>query len=651
MLTATLAHKLCEQLGGQLMSDVFVSYKAEDRRRVKPLVDALQADGFSVWWDEQIGGGAAWRQAIETELNAAKCVIVAWSQRSIGPEGTFVQDEATRAQQRRVYVPVLIDKVHLPLGFGETQALPLIGWRGNRADSKYQAVLAAVQGNVGAKRRRKELAVTGPRVDRRTAMVGGGVAAVAVASVGGWALLRSSPAHANRSIAVLPFANLSGDPNQAYFSDGIAEEIRSALARLAGLKVVGRTSSEAVRNDDAETAAKKLEVANILTGSVRQSPSTIRVTAELIDGKTGLDRWSQDYDRSPGDAIKIQTDIAENVAAALSATLGEAAKAALTVGGTENPDAQKLLIQAISLENGPNSREAVERALDLIGSSIRLDPNYADAYARKSALLVRWGDNYASTPAALARARAEALGLAQTALKIAPNLALAHRALFSVYSSNLQMASAVAELTRARALAPGDADTLASYGRYLARIRRFDQSLQALDQAIASDPLNSVAYTYRTGTLFYARRYRDAASFAKQIETKSPELAADPVVVGDNFVALGSFGDAQSYYDKAASDYWGRVTGEALLAARQGNKPASFQKLGRLRQLYGDAASTQFGEIYAQLGEREAALAAIERAYEVKDAGLTTMLVDPWLDPIRKEPRFEAIVRKLNFPA
>jgi serine/threonine-protein kinase len=633
------------------MSDVFVSYKAEDRRRVKPLVDALQADGFSVWWDEQIGGGAAWRQAIETELNAAKCVIVAWSQRSIGPEGTFVQDEATRAQQRRVYVPVLIDKVHLPLGFGETQALPLIGWRGNRADSKYQAVLAAVQGNVGAKRRRKELAVAGPRLDRRTAMVGGGVAAVAVASVGGWALLRSSPAHANRSIAVLPFANLSGDPNQAYFSDGIAEEIRSALARLAGLKVVGRTSSEAVRNDDAETAAKKLEVANILTGSVRQSPSTIRVTAELIDGKTGLDRWSQDYDRSPGDAIKIQTDIAENVAAALSATLGEAAKAALTVGGTENPDAQKLLIQAIALENGPNSREAVERALDLIGSSIRLDPNYADAYARKSALLVRWGDNYASTPAALARARTEALGLAQAALKIAPNLALAHRALFSVYSSNLQMASAVAELTRARALAPGDADTLASYGRYLARIRRFDQSLQALDQAIASDPLNSVAYTYRTGTLFYARRYRDAASFAKQIETKSPELAADPVVVGDNFVALGSFGDAQSYYDKAASDYWGRVTGEALLAARQGNKSVSLQKLDRLRQLYGDAASTQFGEIYAQLGEREEALAAIERAYEVKDAGLTTMLVDPWLDPIRKEPRFEAIVREMNFPA
>jgi hypothetical protein len=113
------------------MADVFVSYKAEDRRRVKPLVETLQAEGFSVWWDEQIGGGAAWRQAIEAELNAAKCVIVIWSNRSAGPEGTFVQDEATRAQQRHVYVPVLIDKVHLPLGFGETQALALNGWRGD----------------------------------------------------------------------------------------------------------------------------------------------------------------------------------------------------------------------------------------------------------------------------------------------------------------------------------------------------------------------------------------------------------------------------------------------------------------------------------------------------------------------------------------
>jgi serine/threonine-protein kinase len=202
------------------MSDVFVSYKAEDRRRVKPLVDALESEGYSVWWDEQIGGGATWRHAIEAELNSAKCVIVAWSKRSVGEEGIFVQDEATRAQQRHVYVPVLIDKVHLPLGFGETQALPLVGWKGDPADARYQAILAAIRRITGSKSRRSVSAppANKTKVDRRAVLAGGAVATVAVAGIGGWALLSPSSASASSdSIAVLPFANLSGDPAQSYF--------------------------------------------------------------------------------------------------------------------------------------------------------------------------------------------------------------------------------------------------------------------------------------------------------------------------------------------------------------------------------------------------------------------------------------------------
>src|SRR5579884_295051 len=233
--------------GGCAMADVFVSYKAEDQRRVKPLVDALEADGFSVWWDAQIGGGSAWRHEIEAELNAAKCVIVVWSKRSVGPEGAFVQDEASRAQQRRAYVPVTIDKVHLPLGFGETQELALTGWHGNRFDPRYRAVLAAVERKAGAAHAGRSATPDEGRFDRRTAIGVGAVALAAAAGAGGWLLLkRSSAIGPSDSIAVLPFENLSGDPNQAYFSDGIAEEIRSTLARLSGLTVIGRSSSEAV---------------------------------------------------------------------------------------------------------------------------------------------------------------------------------------------------------------------------------------------------------------------------------------------------------------------------------------------------------------------------------------------------------------------
>ena len=127
------------------MADVFISYKAEDRRRIQPLVQALQADGYSVWWDQHIGTGDDWRETIERQLDDAKCVIVAWSKQSIGPEGQFVRDEASRARRRHVYVPILLDSVDPPLGFGESQATSLRGWRGNRSDARYQAILGAVR--------------------------------------------------------------------------------------------------------------------------------------------------------------------------------------------------------------------------------------------------------------------------------------------------------------------------------------------------------------------------------------------------------------------------------------------------------------------------------------------------------------------------
>jgi len=131
------------------MSDVFVSYKAEDRARVEPLVERLEAEGLSVWWDARVSGGEAWREAIADHLDAARCVIVVWSKRSTGPEGRFVRDEATRAQRREVYLPVTIDKVDPPLGFGETQALQLTSWKGDDSDPRYRAISTCVHSMLG----------------------------------------------------------------------------------------------------------------------------------------------------------------------------------------------------------------------------------------------------------------------------------------------------------------------------------------------------------------------------------------------------------------------------------------------------------------------------------------------------------------------
>jgi serine/threonine-protein kinase len=302
------------------MVDVFVSYKAEDRRRVLPLVRALEEDGLSVWWDAHIGGGVDWRESIQEHLDSARCVIVVWSKRSVAREGRFVRDEASRAQRHQTYLPVRIDKVDPPLGFGETQAIPLTGWNGDRSDERYRAVLEAAKSILAGEHYAQKERVSGSiKVNRRTALAGAG--AVAVAAVGGWVFLRSAAARASNSIAVLPFANLSGDPAQSYFSDGIAEELRSALARIPKMKVMARTSSEKVRDDDIQTAATKLDVDHILTGSVRKSPSTIRISTQLVDGKTGLEQWSEAYDRPAGDVLDVQTDIAAKVASALSLRL------------------------------------------------------------------------------------------------------------------------------------------------------------------------------------------------------------------------------------------------------------------------------------------------------------------------------------------
>lgn len=632
------------------MADVFVSYKAEDRRRVKPLVEALQADGFTVWWDEQIGGGAAWRHAIETELNAAKCVIVAWSKRSVGADGTFVQDEATRAQQRHVYVPVTIDKVHLPLGFGETQALPLTGWHGDRSDPHYQAVLSAVQRNAGAKRRRAPAAAARPGMDRRTVIVGGSVAAAAAAGVGAWALLKPTSAGASNSIAVLPFANLSGDPAQAYFSDGIAEEIRSALGRIAGLKVVGRTSSEAVRNEDAASAATKLAVGNILTGSVRQSPSTIRVNAELIDGKTGLDKWSQDYDRAPGDAIKIQTDIAEHVAIALSATLATVARKAITVGGTSNAEAQKLVLRATELE-GKASKATSEEARELYQRAIELDPNYAEAYARQAFTVRRLADTYATSGDQFESGLAAALRIANTAIRLAPALETGYRARATIYESALKLQPALSDYQRALKLAPGNPGAVRDYADYISLLGNSKRAVQLAKDVILTDRLNPNSYGQYVAALANAGRFSEAIAESERLRRDSPELFTWHRFLGILLMQEGRLDEAARLFAEGERDHPQQLAAVAILGVRQHKPDVTARAVKRLTDLYGSAVNYQLAEVHAQMGQVDQAFADLDRAWQYKDPGLVFVRVDAWMEPIHGDPRFTALLKRIGFPA
>ena len=623
------------------MTDVFISYKAEDRRRLQPLVQALQSDGYSVWWDQHISAGDEWRQTIERQLEAAKCVIVAWSNHSVGPEGQFVRDEATRAQQRRVYVPVTIDNVRIPLGFGESHATSLRGWRGDPSDARYEAVLSAVRriagggsGEVAAKRPQV-------RIGRR-AVIAAGVVAVAAAGAGAWALLKRGAAEASDSIAVLPFANLSVDPAQAYFADGIAGEIRNTLTRVAGLKVAGSTSSVAVREDDAQTAARKLGVANILTGNVRHTPSTIRVTAELIDGETGLTKWSRNYDRAPGDAIRIQTDIAGDVVRALAVALSASTREALAAGETSNIAAQTLVFQARDVSY-QLTVPALQQSMQLLDKAISLDPNYARAYAMKSFVANNLASQTARTPAELARGRDQALEHAKVALSIAPNLPIARSALGWAYSLNLQMGESLREHEIALSLASGDPDVIRNYGYAMSSIGRPEEALRHVDEALALDPLNWASHYAHVAVLFDARRYAEAVRYAEKLRLDSPALFRFPVLLGHSLLMLGRT-------EEAAVAFGENLTGAALLAARSGNREPALAGLAALKERDREFGNLDSARIYAQLGEKDAAFEALNRAWEVRESGLQFLKVDPYLDPLRGDSRFAAAVDRLGLP-
>jgi serine/threonine-protein kinase len=535
------------------------------------------------------------------------------------------------------------------LGFGETQELALTGWRGNRFDPRYRAVLAAVERKAGAAQGGPSATPNEGRFDRRTAIGVGAVTLAAAAGAGGWLLLkRSSAIGPSDSIAVLPFENLSGDPNQAYFSDGIAEEIRSTLARLSGLTVIGRSSSEAVRNDDARTAARKLGVRNILTGTVRQSPSTIRITAELVDGRTGADRWSQDYNRAPGDAIKIQTDIAENVANALSIQLLPGARSRLMAAGTANPLAHDAYLQGLALARANGDEQLDRQALQLFDRAIALDPAYADAFASKAELLTILAF-YDPTDATTRADLAKALASAQNAYRLAPARANTNSALGVVLESLNSFEGASHSFERATQLG-ADADTLRRIALFKARIGAAPQALQLIQRAGQLDPLNPDIQADLGIVLYYGRDYRRAIAALSAFLRKQPNASRLRDYLLRALLLAGRSADAQAQLLQISTQ-WLKLVDDALLLARSANRPAADRALAKVLAINADLIAYQLAQIHAWRGEKDAAFADLRKAIQLRDAGLQALPSDPFFDPLRSDPRFRALVNQLRFPA
>lgn len=631
------------------MSDVFVSYKAEDRRRIQPLVDALEADGCQVWWDAHIGGAAEWREEIQAHLDSARCVIVAWSARSVGPEGRFVRDEATRAQRRGIYVPVCIDAVELPLGFGEIQAIPLKGWKGDRKDPRYQTLLETVRARLnGEAGPAPPASFVSPRISRRTAVAAASGAA-AIGAIGGWAFFRQGTAKAANRIAVLPFANLSGDPDQNYFSEGIAEELRGTLSRI-GLQVIGRTSSSAMRDVDAREASGKLRVANIVTGSVRRSAEKMRISAQLVDGAEGVERWAQSYDRAPGDAITIQADIAANVARQLSIALGFAKRAALTRGGTTDSIAHDLFLKADAARRNGDSAKEFQSILALVDQAIARDPNYADAYLAKADALSVLGTDFPVNSADAAAKLQQAAAAASKAVAIAPQLGAGHALLGKIAADRLEFPRALAMSRRALSVSPNSTMVLKTAGDILTYLGDGQEAVAHVSLGLSLDPFDATFYIRRGWANYYSRNYAQAIEDARNALLLAPQRRIPHHLIGLSLQQLGKFSEAKAQYEGVPADEIFRMTDEAVLAAKTGDKASATARLLQVYRLIGDSGSYQFAQVHAQLADRDRAFAALEKAIQIRDAGLIYLKKDPLMDPVRPDARFGDMLNRLNFP-
>jgi TolB-like protein len=453
------------------------------------------------------------------------------------------------------------------------------------------------------------------------------------------------------SIAVLPFVNMSGDVSQEYFSDGLTEELLNSLARINELQVAARTSAFSFKGKDTDVAtiARKLNVGSVLEGSVRRSTHTVRITVQLINGVTGFHLWSQTYDRDLGDVLKLQTEIANAVASALKVTLLGDPTAKIEMGGTHNPAAFDAYLRGSKAHTQGHGGNDLQSAIATYTDAIRLDPNYALAFAGRSLALTSYAGEYADGPRRR-EAFDQALADARQALALAPELAEAHLALaqFS-QAGSLDFTHAIEEYDRAVALAPGNAQILRTYGRFATWMGRTDAGIAAARRTIVLDPLNRRTHDALGQALFFARRYDEAIGAFQDSMALDPEFPPPYGIRGLGYYALGNFPGARASCE-IKPDFWLSQVCLAVTYDKLGRHADAEAVLAKFRASNGDSSAYQYAQIYAQWGDTAKALEGLDTAVRVRDPGLVQLKTDPLLDPLRAEPRFHAIERALRFP-
>jgi TolB-like protein/Tfp pilus assembly protein PilF len=457
-------------------------------------------------------------------------------------------------------------------------------------------------------------------------------------------------AMSEKSIAVLPLVNTSGDPGNDYFSDGLSEELIAVLAKIPGLKIIGRSSSFFFKgkSDDSRTIGEKLGVASLLEGSVRKQGDRVRIVAELINAADGRAVWSETYDRELKDVFAVQSEIAVAVTDQLKIKLLGAPAKSDAAPSNDNLAAYNALQQG-TFYFGLSTEEGTRKATEFFGEAVRLDPRYALAYANLSfawrQLAATWLGG-AEANEAYAKAR----NAAQTALSLAPNLAAAHGARgFVLLTPDLDFAAAEAEFRQAEKLAPADAGPKNNLGVVFAAQGRLKEAENMMRQTLVLDPLGVTRYLNLARILIADSRYDEAEGALRKAIELQPGAARQHAYLTIIDVLRRNAAAALHDAQLEPKGFW-QYYALALAQQIQGDRVAADAALQTL--ITNDAVSGPFqiAVVYGLRKEPDKMFDWLDRAYTERDAGLTQLLVTPFILTYKNDPRFAAFCQKLKLP-
>ena len=648
--------------------DVFVSYASQDAAIADAVVENLERQGIKCWIaPRDVTPGSPYADEIVGAINDAKILVLVLSQHAIDSAHVGKEIERASSKRRRIIglrtdaAPLTrsfeyflsesqwIDVAALGMPGALTRLTQAVG-QGLSPASWVSPGLGADAGNPADRKRKPSYLTIQRAIAAAVFLV---VAAIVVGVVvrywpskQGGARAPVVAAISEKSIAVLPFTDMSQKKDQEYFGDGMAEEILDLLAKIPGLTVIGRTSSFQFKgkNEDLRKIGTELNAAYVLEGSVRNSDDQVRITAQLINTRTGAHEWSETYDRPIGDVLKLQDAIAAAVVRELQLTVDPGYLPSRST--LKSADTYDLILRGRHAADRWD-KEGLDEAVALFRQALDRDPSSADASAELAFAYYRLGaDSFLAPAAAFEPARREAT----TALQLDPKNVLAHLVLSRISMAyDWDWSAAEHELQEVTRLAPGRADGLNVEAHLSLIMGRWDDALRLIQAALARDPMDANSFQYLG--LIQARRGHlpEAEAAIRRALDIRPTYAYGHYYLGLFLLERGNREAPLLEMELETTDD-GKQAGLAIVYYALGRREESDAALTRLVKERADVDAFNIAAVFAFRGQSDEAMHWLERAYVQKDASLFFLKFEPALKNLDRDPRYKAFLKTMNLP-